>query len=436
MSDPEDIDDDVVTNIRSVDFDIEEQSSLHRNLVEYTVSDLTEINMHNVPESDIVSTEVQRPGTRGGDGSSSYVVYTVVTKRTDPRENSSVERRFKDFVWLRESLRRSSKGIIVPPLPRKNKSMELSLNIWGIKSKTRRSSVEFVKQRQRGLASFLKHVVSHEKLKSDIATQVFLCANRADIKLARVNSPTKQDDSLWNRLCRSTGTITESLGLGKSNERTEVDVRMKNIGESNRKATVCLTQFFDAFTQIEKRQLQISQSLFNVGVASQGFSKLIGGNLTLNHDHNCELTDMLGGLAKSVENVSNLMSNMVQEVSIHCSEPLFELKRTGPVVDSILKDRASSLLAAEECKSRLEKIKTQMGKGDPELVTQLKKEAMRTDAELKEVTTRVLTEYESFKERRLDSLKKILCNFVDSEVQFHEQSIAELKKLQAHLEDD
>jgi len=314
--------------------------------------------------------------------------------------------------------------------------MELSLNIWGIKSKTRRSSVEFVKQRQRGLASFLKHVVSHEKLKSDIATQVFLCANRADIKLARVNSPTKQDDSLWNRLCRSTGTITESLGLGKSNERTEVDVRMKNIGESNRRATVCLTKFFDAFTQIEKRQLQISQSLFNVGVASQGFSKLIGGNLTLNHDHNCELTDMLGGLSKSVEHVSNLMSNMVQEVSIHCSEPLFELKRTGPVVDSILKDRASSLLAAEECKSRLEKIKTQMGKGDTELVAQVKKEAMRKDAELKEVTTRVLTEYESFKERRLDSLKKILCNFVDSEVQFHEQSIAELKKLQAHLEDD
>jgi len=390
--------------------------------------------MQSVPKSDIISTEVLQPETRGN-GSSSYIVYTVTTHRRDSNEDSSVERRFNDFAWLRESLLRSNKGIIVPPLPQKNMSMELSLDSWGIKSKTRRSSVEFIKNRQRGLAFFLKQVVSHVKLKSDPTTQAFLCANKADIELARVNSPNKQDteSSFYSRLCRITGTISKSLGIGKSVERTVEDITLKNISDSNRKSTVCLAQLLDSFTDIEKRQLQISESWFNTGVASQGLSKFISDNPNLNHDYSGELTNMLGGLARSAEQVSNLMTKMVNEMSLKCSEPLLELKRTGPVIDSILKNRETTLREANECKSRFQKVKTQRGIGDPETVAQVKERASKADANLKEITSTVVSEYDSFRERKFNSLKNILRDFVNMEVQFYEQSITEFKKLEADL---
>jgi len=423
----------VIESFESAVFDSDEQSSPAINLDVSEPIGLCELDIGCFPESDIISTEVQKPETRG-DGNSSFIVYTVKTLRVDPGENTSVERRFKDFIWLRESLRRSNKGIIIPPLPQKNMSMELSLNNWGFKSTTSRSSVDFINQRQRGLAVFLKQVVTHDQLKTDPATQTFLSAHKADIHLARANPTTKQnnEDSIWGMFHRTTGSISESLGFGKVKSVTLEDTKVKNIGEINQKSTLCTGQLLEALTSVKKRQLQISQSWFNMGVASQGFSQLITENPQLNHDSNGELASSLGGLARSVEHISNLTAKVVQEVSEHCSEPLRELKRTGPAIDDILKDRDATLCEVVDCKTKLE----QEGENQLErsnLKYMLKLKAEKTEIELKEITARVVNEYSRFEEKRVDSLKQILRDYVRREVQFHEQSLLEFKKLQADL---
>jgi len=421
----------LIDSFESAVFDSDEHSTTTINLDPSEPLGLCELDIGCFPESDIISTEVQKPETRG-DGNSSFIVYTVRTQRVDPGENTSVERRFKDFVWLRASLRRSNKGIIIPPLPQKNMSMELTLNNWGFKSTTSRSSVDFIKQRQRGLAVFLKHVVTHDQLKTDPATQTFLSAHKADIHLARANPPNKQnnEDSIWGMLHRTTGSISESLGFGKVKSLTLEDTKVKNIGESNQKSTLCIGQLLEALTSVKKRQLQISQSWFNMGVASQGFSKLITENPLLNHDSDGELARSLGGLARSVEHISNLTTKIVQEVSEHCSEPLLELKRTGPAIDNILKDRDATLCEVEDCKTKLEQEgENQVERSNQKYMLQ----AEKTEIELKEITARVVNEYSRFEEKRVVSLKQILRDYVRREVQFHEQSLLEFKKLQADL---
>jgi len=426
----------VIESFESAVFYSDEHSSPVINIDSSDNLGLCELDIGCFPVSDIMSTEVQKPETRG-DGNSSFIVYTVRTHRVDPKENTSVERRFKDFVWLRESLRRSNKGIIIPPLPQKNRSMELSMNNWGFKSTTRRSSVDFIKQRQRGLAVFLKQVITHDQLKADAATQTFLSAHKADIHLARANTPRKQknEDSIWDMLYRTTGSISESFGFGKAKLTTMEDTKVRNIGEINQKSTQCIGQLLEALTSVKKRQLQISQSWFNMGVASQGFSKLITENPQLNHDSNGELASLLGGLARSVEHISNLTTKIVQEVSEHCSEPLLELKRTGPAIDDILKDRDATLCEVEDCKTKLGlHAEEQLERSNKKYILQL--QAEKTEIELKEMTARVVNEYARFEEKRVDSLKQILRDYVRREVQFHEQSLLEFQKLQADLVGD
>lgn len=436
MSD-EEVLDDIIDSFESAVFDSEDHNSVPINHDSPALIGLCELDVGSLPESEIASIEVQKPETRGN-GSSSYIVYTVRTRRVNSEENTSVERRFKDFAWLRESLRSSNKGTIIPPLPQKNMSMELSLNYWGFQSTTRRSTVAFIKQRQRALSFFLKQVIDHDRLKADPATQTFLSAHKADIHLARANTPKKQndEDSIWSRFVRTTGSISESLGFGKAKFSMLADTNVKTIGEINQQSTSRIGKLLEAITSVEKRQLQISQSWFNIGVASQGLSQLIAEEPQLNHDNNGELANSLGGLARSVEHVSNLTTKIVQEVSQHCSEPLLELKRTGPAIDDMVKDLDAMLYKVEECKSRLGQEQEQPEIHSQESMLQVEQRAKKTEVELKEMTARVTSEYDRFKEKKVGSLKQILKDFVKKELQYHEQSLLEFQKLQADLIDD
>jgi len=427
--------DDIIESFQSTVFDSEDHNSVPINHDSPEIVGLCELDDGCLPESEIISTEVEKPETRGN-GSSSYIVYTVRTQRVDSSENTSVERRFKDFVWLRESLRISNKGTIIPPLPQKNMSMELSLNNWGFKSTTRRSSVDFIKQRQRALSFFLKQVINHDRLKADPATQTFLSAHKADIHLARASTPKKQngEDSLWGRFVRTTGSISEGLGFGKAKLPTLEDEKVKTIGEINKISTSRIEQLLGAITSVEKRQLQLSQSWFDIGVASQNLSQLIAEDPQLNHDSNCELGSSLGGLARSVEHISNLSTKIVREVSQHCSEPLLELKRTGPAIDDMLKDLDAKLCKVGDCKRRLGEEKEQRETYSEELM--LQQRAKKTEVELQEMTARVANEYDRFKEKKVGSLKQILRDFVKRKVQYHEQSLLEFQKLQTNLIDD
>merc|ERR1719433_820184 len=87
---------------------------------------LRDVADEDLPKSPLISISIRNPEKRG-DGISSFVVYTIVSTREDEKENAAVERRFSDFVWLRDQLRKEKKGIIIPPLPEKKLGVELSL---------------------------------------------------------------------------------------------------------------------------------------------------------------------------------------------------------------------------------------------------------------------------------------------------------------------
>ncbi|KAI9224394.1 Vps5 C terminal like-domain-containing protein [Blastocladiella britannica] len=97
-----------------------------------------------------------------GDAISPYVVYKVVTKTTASgfKSESSVSRRYSDFLWLSQRLASSHLGIVVPGLPEKQ-----ALG---------RFQDDFIESRRVGLQLFLRKVAAHPLLGKDEAFRLFL----------------------------------------------------------------------------------------------------------------------------------------------------------------------------------------------------------------------------------------------------------------------
>ncbi len=92
-----------------------------------------------------------------------YVVYPVMTKAFGWK----CERRFSDFIWLREQLLRVYPGTLVPPLPDKK--------FFG------RFSENFVEKRREALERFLNKCTVHRQLRGADALRFFL--EKRDAKL-------------------------------------------------------------------------------------------------------------------------------------------------------------------------------------------------------------------------------------------------------------
>jgi len=100
---------------------------------------------------------------------STHTEYTVDVHTTLNHYKSShftVNRRFSDFVWLREQLAENNKGYLIPPLPEK-----AILN---------RFNAEFVEYRRRELERFLKRVVDHHHLSQSADLQNFFESEKSE----------------------------------------------------------------------------------------------------------------------------------------------------------------------------------------------------------------------------------------------------------------
>ena len=92
----------------------------------------------------------------------SYVIYDIITEEF----NWIVQRRYSDFIWLRDSLNAIFPMEVLPYLPKK-------------KITNKRFEKNFIEKRQKGLQKFLNDILKNEKFKSTKILSSFLsCAER------------------------------------------------------------------------------------------------------------------------------------------------------------------------------------------------------------------------------------------------------------------
>ena len=96
--------------------------------------------------------------------STSYVLYDIST----PQFNWLVNRRYSDFIWLKDCLKNLFPGDVLPILPKK-------------KIGNRRFEQDFLNKRTQGLQKFLNDIVNNEKYKSTEVLSIFLSCNERNI---------------------------------------------------------------------------------------------------------------------------------------------------------------------------------------------------------------------------------------------------------------
>ena len=96
--------------------------------------------------------------------STNYILYDIST----PKFNWIVNRRYSDFIWLKDCLKNLFPGDILPILPKK-------------KLGNRRFEQDFLNKRTKGLEKFLNEIINNEKYKSTEVLNIFLSCNERNI---------------------------------------------------------------------------------------------------------------------------------------------------------------------------------------------------------------------------------------------------------------
>ena len=129
-----------------------------------------------------IKVEIKNPRSiEGGFFTNNYILYDLETT-IDINIKWLVQRRYSDFIWLRESLSKFYPREFIPPIP-------------GKKIGGRRFEIDFVSKRMKKLNTFLEKVLENETLKTSEALIIFLSVldrgrfeeNKKEINSAIIN---------------------------------------------------------------------------------------------------------------------------------------------------------------------------------------------------------------------------------------------------------
>jgi sorting nexin-1/2 len=142
-----------------------------------------------------------------GDLTSSHIVYLVRTKTSSKayrQAEFAVTRRYRDFLWLYNSLHGSNPGIIIPPPPEKQAVGRFDTN--------------FVESRRAALERMLNKIATHPTLQHDADLKLFLESEafNVDVKHKERKEPLGESKGMFSGLGISVG------GGGKFVEQDEV----------------------------------------------------------------------------------------------------------------------------------------------------------------------------------------------------------------------
>ncbi|KIW92220.1 uncharacterized protein Z519_07204 [Cladophialophora bantiana CBS 173.52] len=137
-----------------------------------------------------------------GDLTSSHIVYQVRTKTTSKaykQPEFAVSRRYRDFLWLYNSLHNNNPGVVVPPPPEKQA--------------VGRFDSEFVESRRQALERMLNKIAAHPILHHDADLKIFLESDAFNIDVK--NKENREPDLGQNKGMLSAIGINVGSSSGK-----------------------------------------------------------------------------------------------------------------------------------------------------------------------------------------------------------------------------
>ncbi|KAK9729062.1 Vacuolar protein sorting-associated protein vps5 [Basidiobolus ranarum] len=230
----------------------------HKDTFVNDSSSITESERAKSPQPSLSSLRVPATGVRPnfevtvsdprriGDPINPYIVYKVTTKTTSSAFRSqhlSVNRRYRDFLWLYNQLTTGNPGVIVPPVPEKH-----ALG---------RFQGEFVESRRAALEQCLIKITAHPMLYGDPDLKIFLESENfsRDVKERR------RDNS--KGIMRAFGdAVSNATSFTKFAETDEWFENKRNLLDTLASQLKALSKSIDV---LAKQRRDLGSSHFNLG---------------------------------------------------------------------------------------------------------------------------------------------------------------------------
>ncbi|ORX96926.1 Vps5-domain-containing protein [Basidiobolus meristosporus CBS 931.73] len=230
----------------------------HREAFGNDASSIADSDRARSPQPSLSSLRVPATGVRPkfevtvsdprriGDPINPYIVYKVTTKTTSSAFRSqhfSVDRRYRDFLWLYNQLTTGNPGVIVPPVPEKH-----ALG---------RFQGEFVESRRVALEQCLVKITAHPMLYGDPDLKIFLESENftRDVKERR------RDNS--KGIMRAFGdAVSSATSFSKFAETDEWFENKRNLLETLGTQLKALSKSIDV---LSKQRRDLGSSHFNLG---------------------------------------------------------------------------------------------------------------------------------------------------------------------------
>ncbi|KYQ93640.1 Phox domain-containing protein [Tieghemostelium lacteum] len=367
-----------------------------------------------VRKTNTMEIEVKDPETIG-DGMSAYVIYKVYTKsflpdHPDYKKESNVTRRYSDFLWLRNVLKETRRGTIIPPIPEK--------------AVINNRNKEFLETRRRELEKFLNRVVENEALIHSNELKIFLEGKDeqlADIKRSRPDtsmesstmSPPQREEKGLNKI-----TSLFSSGITSINNLAS-SVKEVDGWFGDKKAYVL---------QLDSNLRKLEETVGNIIRKRRELASAIGEFVSAGLSFSsCEAPhkqDVAHGFQKLTEVESNIkkgMEELCNNETGYFEEGIRDYIKVLGAVKELLNDRLDALFYMQNQerilaskKEKLEKLRM----SNPAKASAMSKEVedqtrklSEAKSEYERITASAKLELNKFDEKRASEMKRIL-NFV------------------------
>ncbi|KAJ2709302.1 intercellular trafficking and secretion [Coemansia spiralis] len=294
------------------------------------------------------SVTVGEPRKEGEGTGSPFITYLVTTIRTGRKTREmrryALRRRFQDFVWLHEQLRKQFAACVVPPLPGKHRMEYLTGD---------RFSEDFVSKRKHGLERFVRRVLLHPALRTSQHLTVFL-----EAKGWSSEYEAKQTTSEG-----SGGGVLDSLGEAVINTFSKArkrDERFDEMREAVARLEDNLSRTQKLYLRVTKRQHDLQQAYEELGTGMVDLGDIETGMTLALVEAGNALKAHHVALRQLAEQTEDLFLGEVEEYISYC-EAYLEMLRQRDQRQAELEDLTGFLQQSAAERDRLTNYQSAAG---------------------------------------------------------------------------
>ena len=398
-------------------------------------------NNHSAPYFEV---SVLDP-VKQGEGVSAYISYKVVSKTgegggdalTSQQQERTVIRRFRDFTWLRNCLRKECSGIILPPLPPKSVLEKYKM------------TPEFVEDRRRGLDVFLHKVLSHPVLHASPEVKLFLQASEAEFAIessrmsTALGSAAPAESGGASNLASKTlmtatkffKSLSDNAGLALSPTISSSSVQHHIRHEETPEYAAIKNYYVHLeahLNEVHQHAQRLTRQHERMGTCLAAFGESLKALSSHTADSNTAADEYMGALSSRAMDASSGWVQSASELHTSFEGPLRDVLRSVRSAKKTIEDRDDCLVTkihaqmnVDSRRKTLAKLQSTPGMRQDRIMEAERhvQDALRQSQEANTAYTRLIERMDSdivrFQEDRAKELKNILIQWCDIEQKTH-----------------